>query len=49
MNGIDGYLNDHLAGAAAAIRLAERCSPRANSGSKPCSSRSRRIAASSNG
>jgi hypothetical protein len=25
MSGIDGYLNDHLAGAAAAIRLAERC------------------------
>ena len=25
MSGLDGYLNDHLAGAAAAIRLAERC------------------------
>ena len=25
MSGLYGYLNDHLAGAAAAIRLAERC------------------------
>ena len=28
MSGLDGYLNDHLAGAAAAIRLAERCRAR---------------------
>jgi hypothetical protein len=28
MSGLDGYLNDHLAGAAAAIRLAERCHAR---------------------
>jgi hypothetical protein len=28
MGGLDGYLNDHLAGAAAAIRLAERCRAR---------------------
>lgn len=25
MNGLDGYLNDHLAGSAAAIQLLERC------------------------
>src|SRR4029450_7588094 len=25
MSGLDGYLNDHLAGAAAAVRLAQRC------------------------
>ena len=29
MSTLDGYLNDHLAGAAAAIRLAERCRARA--------------------
>ncbi len=29
MSALDGYLNDHLAGAAAAIRLAERCRARA--------------------
>ena len=28
MSGLDGYLNDHLAGAAAAVRLAERCRAR---------------------
>jgi hypothetical protein len=28
MSGLNGYLNDHLAGAAAAIRLAERCHAR---------------------
>lgn len=28
MGGLDGYLNDHLAGAAAAIQLAERCRAR---------------------
>ncbi len=28
MTGLDGYLNDHLAGAAAAIQLAERCRAR---------------------
>ena len=28
MSGLDGYLNDHLAGASAAIRLVERCRSR---------------------
>ena len=28
MSGLDGYLNDHLAGAAAGVRLAERCRAR---------------------
>ena len=28
MSGLDGYLNDHLAGASAAIRLVERCGSR---------------------
>ena len=28
MSGLDGYLNDHLAGAAAAIKLVERCRAR---------------------
>ena len=32
MSGLDGYLNDHLAGAAAAIRLAERCRARESQG-----------------